>query len=134
MKTIKIFCRKCNVLLTDELIEIEQDKICFPDEEEAVPEGRFVFFKQNSTLSILVNRKQELLNNHSDSFRFYGCCGSDGSNGCNKVCSNNHEVATEFSDCYTSYYIEFSLKNTIVKYINDKGKFEEMKFKHFTLK
>jgi hypothetical protein len=134
MKTIKIFCRKCNVLLTDELIEIEQDKICFPDEEEAVPEGRFVFFKQNSTLSILVNRKQELLNNHSDSYRFYGCCGSSGSNGYNKVCSNNHEVATEFSDCYTSYYIEFSLKNTIVKYINDKGKFEEMKFKHFTLK
>ena len=85
-------------------------------------------------LSILINRNQELLKNHLDSYRFQGCCGSDGLNGYNKLCLNNHEVATEFSDCYTSYYIAISLKNTIVKSINDKGIFEEMKFKNVTLK
>ncbi|BCY29347.1 hypothetical protein [Flavobacterium okayamense] len=134
MKTIRIYCRKCKIRLTEDLLEIPQDKIYFPDEAEAIPEGKFVFFKNNSMLSILVNRKQSLLKDHADSSRFYGCCGSDGSYGYNKVCSNNHEVATEFSDCYTSYYIEISLKNTIVKQINDKGIFEEMKFKYFTLK
>jgi hypothetical protein len=134
MKTIKIYCRTCKIKLTEELLEISENEIYFPDNAEAVPEGRFVLFNNNSVLSILVNRKQDLLKNHSDSYRFHGCCGSDGLNGYNKVCSNNHEVATEFSDCYTSYYIEFSLKNTLVKCINDNGIFEEMKFKNFTLK
>lgn len=134
MEKIKIYCKKCNVRLTDELLEIGQDEIHFPVEEEAIPEGRFVFFKHNSVLSILINSNQELLKNHADSSRFYGCCGSDGTNGYNKVCVNNHEVATEFSDCYTSCYIEISLKNTIVKQINDIGEFEVMKFKYFTLK
>ena len=134
MRTIKIYCRKCKIRLTEELLEMEEDKITFPDCEEAIPEGRFVFQKYNSVLSILINRNQELLKNHLDSYRFQGCCGSDGLNGYNKLCLNNHEVATEFSDCYTSYYIEISLKNTIVKRINDKGIFEEMKFKNVTLK
>ena len=134
MRTIKIYCRKCKIRLTEELLEMEEEKITFPDCEEAIPEGRFVFQTDSQVLSILINRNQELLKNHLNPYRVHGCCGSDGTNGYNKLCLNNHEVATEFSDCYTSYYIEISLKNTIVKSINDKGIFEEMKFKYVTLK
>ena len=120
--------------MTEKLIEIEQSKIYFPDEAEAIPEGRFVFFNDGTILNLFVNRNQPLLENHKDLSRFSGCCGSDGCNGMNKVCINNHEVATEFSDCYTSYYLSISLKNTIVKIINQDGSFEIANYKFCTLK
>ena len=70
MKTIKIYCRKCKIKLTEELLEISENEIYFPDNAEAVPEGRFVLFNNNSVLSILVNRKQDLLNKFYKSIYF----------------------------------------------------------------
>ena len=134
MKTISIYCKKCNERLTEELSEVSYEEIDFPEKEEAIPEGKFVFNKNNSTLSILTSRNQKLVNDHTDVHRFYGCCGSDGSNGLNKTCINKHEVATEFSDCYTSYYIEFSLKHVIVKFKTNANHLNEMNFKNYVFK
>lgn len=118
MKTIIIYCKKCNKRITEELVEMDKSKISFPDFADAIPEGRFTIFKDENIQNILVNKNQPLLKDHTDSHRFSGCCGSDGLNGMNKTCFNNHEVATEFSDCYTSYYTSISLKNAIVKIVN----------------
>jgi len=37
---------------------------------------------------------------HPDYRRRAGCCGLDGLDGPNLVCSNGHEVGTEKSDCW----------------------------------
>lgn len=119
MKAIIIYCKKCKQRLTGKLIEIELKKIYFPDFAEAIPEGRFVYFKEGNAVNLYINRNQPLLKNHKDTRRFIGCCGSSGMDGMNKVCINNHEVATEFSDCYTSYYTSVSLENTIIEIIKE---------------
>ncbi len=51
MKTIKIYCRKCKIKLTEELLEIFESEIYFPDNAEAVPEGRFVLFNNLSSIN-----------------------------------------------------------------------------------
>lgn len=134
MRTIIIYCKKCNQRLTDQLTEIDISKIYFPDFAEAIPEGKFAFYKEGNILSLLINRNQSLLQNHKDLNRFQGCCGSSGIYGMNKVCINNHEVATEFSDCYTSYYLSVSLKNTIVKIVNEDGSIQQADYKFYTIK
>lgn len=134
MKTIIIYCKKCNKRITDELVEMNRCKITFPDFTDAIPEGRFTIFKDGEILNLLVNKNQPLLKDHTDSRRFSGCCGSSGMDGMNKVCANNHEVATEFSDCYTSYYTSISLKNTIIKIVNKDGSIQEANYKFYTIK
>lgn len=134
MKTIIIYCKKCNKRITDVLVEMDRSEFTFPDFADAIPVGRFTIFKDGDILNLLVNKNQPLLKDHTDSRRFSGCCGSDGLNGMNKTCFNNHEVATEFSDCYTSYYTSISLKNTIVKIVNKDGSIEEANYKFYTIK
>ena len=41
---------------------------------------------------------------HPDPQRSQGCCGRDGSEGMNIVCSNGHEIGTECSDCWMPHY------------------------------
>lgn len=134
MRTIIIYCKKCNQRLTEQLTEIEESKIHFPDFAEAIPEGRFTFYKEGNILSLLINRNQPLLKDHKDSNRFQGCCGSSGIYGMNKVCINSHEVATEISDCCTSHYISISLKNTIIKIVNTDGSIQQADYKFYTIK
>lgn len=134
MRTIIIYCKKCNKRITDELVEMNRSEITFPDFVDAIPVGRFTIFKDGDILNLLVNKNQPLLKDHTDLNRFTGCCGSSGIYGMNKVCANNHEVATEFSDCYTSYYTSISLKNTIVKIVNKDGSIEEANYKFYTIK
>lgn len=134
MNTIIIYCKKCNKRITDELVEMDRSEIIFPDFADAIPEGRFTIFKDADFLNLLVNKNQPFLKDHTDTNRFSGCCGSSGIYGMNKVCINNHEVATEFSDCYTSYYLSVSLKNTIIKIVNTDGSIQQADYKFYTIK
>ncbi|MDI9312362.1 MAG: hypothetical protein QM535_19285 [Limnohabitans sp.] len=134
MRTIIIYCKKCNKRITDELVEIDKSEITFPDFTDAIPEGRFTIFKERDILSLLVNKNQPLLKDHTDSHRFTGCCGSSGIYGMNKVCANTHEVATEISDCCTSHYLSVSLKNTIVKIVNEDGSIQQADYKFYAIK
>ncbi|MGE7024575.1 hypothetical protein, partial [Solibacillus cecembensis] len=56
--------------------------------------------------SIIINIKDLINSNrHSDRSRLNGCCGLDGCDGMNGVCLHNHEIGTEFSDCWTLHCV-----------------------------
>ncbi|WP_343616684.1 hypothetical protein [Flavobacterium sp.] len=118
MKTIKIYCKECEIELTSELTEFPETNLHWEDYDQSIIEkGKFSFLKNTGSNkeSIVVAIDDYNLVNHSDNYRFYGCCGSDGTNGLNKLCVNGHEVATEFSDCWTGHYIEFDDDKVIIE-------------------
>jgi len=119
MKTIKLYCKVCNVKLTDHLEEIHESALVFNDGEAAIAKDKFSVHTENGNKEIVVAIDSYFLENHKDTLRFTGCCGSSGSDGMNKTCANGHEVATEVSDCYTPHYIGFNLKKVIIKEVTD---------------
>jgi hypothetical protein len=130
MRTIKIYCKECEVELTSELAEIPETDLCWEEGMDIMLENNFSIFMNTHTnkKSLVVALADYNLKKHPDLNRFSGCCGSDGSNGLNILCVNNHEVATEVSDCWTGHYIEFDKDKIIIKErINSKIN-EEFKF------
>ena len=120
MKTIKMYCKTCNVKLTDELKEIHESLLNFNAYgESAIAKNKFSVHTENGSKELIVAIDIYFLKNHKDRLRFTGCCGSSGSDGMNKTCVNGHEVATEVSDCYTPHYIGFNLKKVIIKEVKD---------------
>lgn len=118
MKKVKIYCKVCNVKLTDELDEISEDLLKFNNYGQALMEkNKFSFYMVNRVKELVVAIDCYFLKNHKDQMRFAGCCGSSGLDGMNKTCVNGHELATEVSDCCTSHYISFNLKKVIIKEI-----------------
>jgi len=117
MRAIKIYCKECEIELTSELIEISEKDLCWEDSKDIMPKNSFSILvnKQTNNKSLLVGLYDYNLKDHPDKTRFYGCCGSDGSHGLNKLCLNDHEVATEVSDCWTGCYIEFDINKVTVK-------------------
>lgn len=120
MKTIKIYCKICNVKLTDKLEEIDESTLNFNDDgKPAIAKDKFSVHTENGKKELIVAIDTYFLKDHKDRMRFTGCCGSSGFDGMNKTCINGHEVATEVSDCYTPHYIGFDLKNVIIKEVID---------------
>jgi hypothetical protein len=115
MRTIKIYCKVCECDLTPELTEISESNL-WENHLEIMNENNFcILVSKLNTRSVIVAINNYNLKDHPDTSRFYGCCGSDGSNGLNKLCVNGHEVATEFSDCKTDEHIQFDNKKVIFK-------------------
>ncbi|WP_163394242.1 hypothetical protein [Flavobacterium limi] len=114
MRTIKIYCKECEKELTHELTETN---IFWTNGLEFMLDNQFsILLKENeNTKSVIVPIANYYLKDHSDKSRFQGCCGSSGLDGLNKLCLNGHEVATEFSDCWTDEYIEFDNNKVIIK-------------------
>jgi len=120
MKTIKMYCKACNVKLTDELEEIHESLLNFNNYgETAIDKGKFSVHTENGNKELIIAIDPYFLKNHKDMGRFTGCCGSSGLDGMNKTCLNGHEVATEVSDCCTPHYIGFNLKKVIIKEVTD---------------
>ena len=73
-------------------------------EKERAPIGNFAVENGN-----IVANSDNIINtkHHSDPDRLRGCCGLSGFDGMNVVCFNDHEVATEQSDCVSSHSITF---------------------------
>lgn len=116
MRTIKIYCKVCNLKLTDELIEVGQDSLRHDDGISAIEENKFsVITEDFKKKELIVKINDYYLKNHKNRNRFSGCCGSAGLDGMNKTCQNGHEVATEMSDCYMPHYIVFDLDKIVIK-------------------
>jgi hypothetical protein len=116
MRIIKIYCKKCNAKLTDELQEMDSSLLRSVDNSPIIDKNKFAIQHNDEFLKgIIVAIDNYYLMNHKDKNRFSGCCGSSGSDGMNKTCSNGHEVATEFSDCYLPHGITFNFDRVIVK-------------------
>lgn len=59
--------------------------------------------------SIIINNKDLINSNrHSDRSRLNGCCGLDGCDGMNRVCLHDHEIGTEYSDCWRIHKVVLS--------------------------
>lgn len=114
MKTIKLYCKKCNVALTNDLLEMSNSKIFWIDNRNPIPENHFTYSENEGNKNILVAIDTYLLKDNPIN-RNFGCCGNSNEESYNKTCANGHEVATKIDDCYTGYYIEFDLKKTIIK-------------------
>ncbi len=117
MKTVRIYCKKCHLNLTENLVEVDEKNIREEDNENAIDVNCFSVTTANGQKQFIVAVDDYHLVNHPDRKRFQGCCGSAGSYGLNKLCANGHEVATEISDCWVPHYIEFDLDKVIVKEI-----------------
>ena len=77
MKTIKIFCKECEIELTNELIESHS---IWEYDLDIMPENHFFIRTQESSFkkSIIVPIDNYTLKDHHDTIRFQGCCGSSG--------------------------------------------------------
>ncbi|MBX3007638.1 MAG: hypothetical protein KF816_06375 [Melioribacteraceae bacterium] len=105
-------CSSCGTIITKELkLLTDKNLISVVDGEDLIPSGYFMicdgtYFSASFTTRIIIN-KNDMINSkrHYDENRFCGCCGQDGSAGPNIICVNNHDIATELSDCWMSHGI-----------------------------
>ena len=111
-------CPQCGVQLTAPVSELPTSERVLDDGEQAVPTGFFAFSNDDywtgSTGCAVVNLN-DLQNTryHPDSSRHNGCCGRDGCDGPNLLCSNGHEIGTERSDCWMAHGVV--LLPTVIK-------------------
>ena len=115
----RVKCKACDRLLTDWLEPVAADfEVEWRDNENIIPAGHYWIGhglaggreQPGQTLDgrMFVHLNQRTgMPYHPDINRNYGCCGRDGCNGPNLKCQCGAEVATEVSDCWTSYYIHF---------------------------
>lgn len=106
-------CKKCDKTLTNELSQLSEISLLNEnDGEDFIPTGHYFIsdgeFYTGTKGKILINNK-DLINckNHTNPARLNGCCGFDGLDGLNKTCTNEHEIATEFSDCWIPHCVIF---------------------------
>lgn len=68
------------------------------------------FFTENQGWFVVNIADGRHLTNHPDARRLAGCCGLDGCDGANKVCTCGAEVAIERSDCWMPHALLFDPK------------------------
>jgi hypothetical protein len=112
MKSL-VRCKNCSQVLSTPLTPVaEQFQPEFIDNENIIPRGYFWIAHDLATNAltghIVINLNDQLnLTSHPDPRRNNGCCGKDGCDGPNLLCSCGVDLATERSDCWTSFYIHF---------------------------
>jgi hypothetical protein len=115
----RVICRRCGRPLTDWLEPVDSGfVVTWPDSENIIPKGRY--WIGDDDLHTLEGRvvihldDRRGMRNHPDPLRFHGCCGaSDGR--VNLLCACGAEVATEVSDCWTSYFAHFEPEATLLQ-------------------
>lgn len=117
---IIIKCTLCGVQLSPILQQLPKDiALNFKEKEALLPQGYFTFYneiqkrwaglfpKETTPKSMVINRHDLLhTKDHIKKERISGCCGLSGGLP-NKMCVNNHEIATEFSDCIMAHCVIF---------------------------
>ena len=102
-------CPVCRVSITRPLRHLEPGaSLCLEAGKQAVPEGYFGFNTQDYWTDggsrVLVNLNDLVgTEHHPDTRRLNGCCGLDGCDGPNLICSKGHDIATERSDCWMAH-------------------------------
>lgn len=108
---MKFYCKKCNNLLIENLIQAKKEEILYDDEQDLIPIGKFVLNEgiwnfDDLEITYLINADSIVLKNHYNSVKMQGCCGPSGMDGLNKLCPNcSQEIGVLVSDCYTPRFI-----------------------------
>ncbi len=104
-------CAACGLPLTGPLWPLADVAWLSPaDQTPHVPAG-FVWLADGSTWNGTAGHPCVHLGGlrnvgpHPDPRRRVGCCGVDGTDGVNTVCTNGHEVGTECSDCWMPHFL-----------------------------
>jgi uncharacterized protein (TIGR02996 family) len=111
-------CKTCKLPLSSPLWPlVDRSWLCEGDQQPLVPLG-FCWLADGAwagdghyCLNLADVRNTEL---HSDFRRRNGCCGMDGCDGVNRVCSKGHEVGTECSDCWMPHYLHLEPSQTVI--------------------
>lgn len=108
---LKLMCNACHIEITELLSELKDlSLINKKDGQDYIPRGFYMIDEEEDNGSIkrtyIINTK-DLINSkhHSNSSRLNGCCGLDGCDGMNRVCLHDHEIGTEYSDCWTYHKV-----------------------------
>jgi hypothetical protein len=118
---MKLACKICGAVLTTELAPLADfSRLSNADGEPRIPKGFFHIAEPNSGFerggSIVVNLDDLTGANRAKDGRPYnGCCGVDGCDGLNLVCSAGHDVATERSDCWMPHSAVFESEMVVLK-------------------
>ena len=104
---MKLICKACNLEISEPLTELKDlNLINVNDGQDYIPRGFYCIQEEDTAYgivkgSIIINIK-DLINSkrHSNRSRLNGCCGLDGCDGMNRVCLHDHEIGTEYSDCW----------------------------------
>ena len=113
-------CKICNIEISVNLIELHDDKLLDEhDQADLIPRGKYFIskgeYEPEKPGDYLANLKDmKNLKRHSDLKRLNGCCGLDGMDGLNLICTNGHEIAIERSDCWTPHYAIMSSSHVII--------------------
>jgi hypothetical protein len=115
----RVICKNCRNPLTNWLEPVEDGfVVTWPDSENIIPQG--YYWIADDDMNTLEGRivihldDRQGMQNHSDPLRFQGCCGSSDGR-INLLCQCGTEVATEVSDCWTSYYAHFEPEATFLQ-------------------
>ncbi|MGV3525070.1 MAG: hypothetical protein ACO1RX_12640 [Candidatus Sericytochromatia bacterium] len=106
-------CKKCHRILSVPLEPVAANfQPQFIDNQNVIPRGHFWIAhgleNEDLTGHVVIHLEDPLnLKPHPDFRRSVGCCGKDGCDGPNLICPCKVPVATERSDCWTSFYIHF---------------------------
>ncbi len=108
----QVICQFCKQKLSRLLNPVHSNfKPVFNDETNIIPAGLFWIasdLPENINGKVLIHLKDQVhLKDHPNPIRSSGCCGKSGSDGPNRICRCLRAVATEVSDCWTSYYLAF---------------------------
>ena len=122
VETMKLYCKRCNELLTPKtLIKADEDELRFEEGEELLPKDKYVLnddiwnFDKLET-SYLINIKSIILKDHEDKSRMVGCCGPSGLDGFNQLCPNcNEEVGILVADCFTLHFVGIDVNKVSLK-------------------
>ena len=102
-------CIQCGVPVTRPVSELpDNTAVDVEDGHDHVPTGTYLINDEDNWTGMegwyVVNLADAVnTQRHSDESRPNGCCGLDGLDGNNTVCSGGHEVGVEKSDCWMSH-------------------------------
>jgi hypothetical protein len=120
-KSITFLCALCKVPVTQKVtFTIKPPRIPkrIPESISYPPRGHYAIgnprMYDKSDKNYTFNLK-DLINIVQHPGRRAGCCGSDGCQGPNILCTNRHEIGTEFSDCHHEYhFVEVNPDNVMI--------------------
>ncbi len=103
---MKLYCKKCNHILTNNLLEESEIKnLKYDDQEELLLLNKYIEVSKtdfwfNIPIKYLIHSKSIQLKNHTNKSRLHGCCGPSNFGNLNQVCPTcNFDIGTLISDC-----------------------------------
>ena len=111
---MRVVCKTCHLEISEPLTELKDLNLIKEEMgHDYIPRGFYLIQEEEEDErvkgSIIINIKDLInTNRHSDGTRLNGCCGLDGTDGMNTVCLHDHEIGTEYSDCWRYHKVIFN--------------------------